>query len=631
MEKLEGKTRNIIQENINTLKKLFPDVVSEGNIDFDQLRLLLGEEVEKDRERFDFTWNGKTEAIKFAQQQSTKTLLPKKQESVNWDQTKNLYLEGDNVEVLRLLQTSYTNKVKTIYIDPPYNTGNDIIYKNNYYQDKKTFMEENDLLDETGTPYQTNFRTNGRFHSDWLSMMYARLRLARSLLTDDGCIVIAIDHNELAHLITICDEIFGEFNRLGIVTVVHKPEGRNQEKFFATSNEYALFYSKNKENFSFNSVILDEEKLKEFDREDEKGKYKLNPYIRLGGGDHNLRENKPNFYYPVYVSPDFAHITLTKQEGYHEVYPNTTRQERTWKTKPEALKQLIEAGEIVAERDRNDEVRIFEKYRVDKGQLIKTHWVDKKYNAINRGTKVVEDLMGMKAFDFPKSLDLIKDTLKLTTDKDSIVLDFFSGSSTTAHAVMDLNKEDNGNRRFIMVQIPEETDDKSVARKNGYNTICDIAKERIRRAGSQLQEESETNSNVDTGFRVFRLTDTNLKHWDEETKDVERDLLNMIDPIKEGRSTEDVVFEILLKYGIDLSMPIEEKELQGKTVYSVGNGYLVICLERNLTAAFVEELIQQYTDCERVVFYDEGFSSDTVRVNAQQVLKRFGIEDIRVI
>lgn len=518
MEKMNLQTKNLTDENIQRILELFPNVATEKEdengklktaIDFDKLKQELSEVVVDGEESYDFTWVGKKEAMIEANRPIRKTLRPDKDSSVNWDTTENIYIEGDNLDALKLLQESYMGKVKMIYIDPPYNTGNDILYKNDYTVTQDEY-DEKYTTDSNGRILFTNTETNARFHSDWLSMMESRLRCARNLLSDDGCAVLAIDDNELFNLGALCDEIFGCENRIGVVTVVHKPEGRNQAKYFATSNEFALFYAKNKSNFLLNSVVLDEEILKTFNREDEKGKYRLNNYIRLGGGDANLKINKPNFYYPIYISPDLKDITLEKKDGYIEKFPVTATQVRTWKTKSSTFKESLDAGEIIAEKDSNGVVQVYEKYRIEKGQLIKTHWIDKRYNAISNGTKILENLMGTKTFDFPKSLYLIIDTLKLTTNKDSIILDFFSGSATTAHATMQLNAEDGGNRKFIMIQIPQECDEASEAYKAGYKNICEIGEERIRRAGKKIQEENPDNK-IDIGFRVFKVDDTNMK------------------------------------------------------------------------------------------------------------------------
>lgn len=639
MEHMDGKSLNIIEENVKKIKNIFPEIYDGEKIDFQKLEYLLGKYKDEGKEKYEFVWPGKNKSIKLAQTQSSGTLRPVYKSSKKWNDTNNIYIEGDNLEVLKLLQKSYNNKIKMIYIDPPYNTGNDIIYKNNYYDSIDTYLRYTKQINTDGMVFSTNTQSNGRYHSDWLSMMYSRLRLARNLLTEDGAIVIAIDHNELANLIKISDEIFGETNRIGIVTVVHKPEGRNQEKYFATSNEFALFYCKNKDIFNFNSVILDDELLKNYDREDSKGRYKLNNYIRLGGGDDNLRKNKPNFYYPIYVSKDLKTISLQKKDMYYEIYPNTKTQERTWKTKSDTFLNRLESGEILAEKNKDGEVQIYEKYRVDKGQLIKTHWIDKKYNSINGGTKVLYDLMDGKTFDFPKSVYLLIDIIKLISDKDSIILDLFSGSSTTAHATMKLNAQDGGTRKFIMVQLPEKINEKSEAYKLGYTNICEIAKERIRRAGDKIKEENKDKEGIedlDIGFKVFKLDSSNIKRWDSSyEQDLEENLFSSVDNIKEGRTEEDILYEILLKYGVDLNAPVEEHDIAEKKVFDIGFGAIIACLDKNITLDVVEGIgkLKEKLNPEtcRVVFMDNGFSSDSVKTNAVQILKRFNIEDVKSI
>jgi adenine-specific DNA-methyltransferase len=340
----------------------------------------------------------------------------------------NLIIKGNNLLVLHSLKKRFAGKVKLIYIDPPYNTGGDT-----------------DVF-----TYNNSFK-----HSTWLTFIKNRLDIAKELLKNDGFIAIAIDHVELFYLGSLADEVFGRENRIGVVTVVHKPEGRNQEKFFGTSNEFMLVYAKNIEHANFRKVILSKELQQKFDKEDEKGKYKLNNFIRLGGGDDNLRKNKPHFFYSVYVSNDLKKIQFDKSKGFHEILPITNSgQERTWKTTKETFKKLLEDGEIVAEKDSNGKIQIFEKYRED--QVIKTHWIDSRYHAIHHGTNLLESILGEKQFSYPKSLYLVMDTLKLMTEKDDIILDFFSGSGTTGHATLELNKEDGGNRKFILVEQLDE-------------------------------------------------------------------------------------------------------------------------------------------------------------------------------
>jgi adenine-specific DNA-methyltransferase len=634
---LTGKTPDIGEENIKKLMTMFPEVVTEGKVDFEKLKQLLGEYVDDSNERYNFTWNGKGRALRLSQTPSLGTLRPCKEESKDWDSTQNLYIEGDNLEVLKLLQKSYYGKVKMIYIDPPYNTGNDIIYKNDFHDSLEYYKAYTGQIDKGGFQKTTNTETSGRYHTDWLNMMYPRLRLARNLLSNDGFIVIAIDHNELDNLIKICDEIYGSENKIGIVTVVHKAEGRNQEKFFGTSNEFALFYAKNKSFANFNSVVLDRDLLATYDRKDEKGIYKANNYLRSGGGDHNLRINKPNFWYPIYVSPDLSDITLNKKEGYYEVLPITkSGQERTWKTIKETFEKNLRDGNIFAEKDNSGCVQIYEKYR--EKQVIKTHWIDKRYHAIHYGTNVLGSLFGGAIFDFPKSIYLIIDILKLTTSSNDIILDFFSGSATTAHAVMQLNAEDGGNRKFIMVQLPEPTDEKSEAYKAGYMNICEIGKERIRRAGEKIKEENKDKENIenlDIGFKVFKLDTSNIRKWQPDYDNLEQSLLDYIDNFVEDRTELDVVYEIMLKYGLDLTYPVDEFTIAGKKVYSIGFGMLMICLDDEIITEVARGILAKVKELSpessRVVFKDNGFKTDSNKTNIKEILKSGGIEEFITI
>jgi adenine-specific DNA-methyltransferase len=633
---LTGKTPDIGEENIKKLMTIFPEVVTEGKVDFEKLKQVLGEYVDDSNERYNFTWNGKGRALRLSQTPSLGTLRPCKEESKNWDTTQNLYIEGDNLEVLKLLQKSYYGKIKMIYIDPPFNTGNDVIYKNNFHDSLEYYKAYTGQIDNNGIKKTTNTEASGRYHTEWLNMMYPRLRLARNLLTNDGFIVIAIDHNELDNLIKICDEIYGSENRIGIVTVVHKPEGRNQEKFFGTSNEFALFYAKNKSEANFNDVILDIEKANEFKYEDEKGKYKKKNFIRLADGKYATREAKPNFWYPIYVSQDLKDISLSEKPGYHEVYPIIDNGvERTWKTLPNTFMELYKSGQIMAEKE-NSKIIIYEKMR--EKEVIKTHWIRKEYHAYHFGTKILDQLLGNKTFDFPKSVYLIIDILKLTTSSNDIILDFFSGSATTAHAVMQLNAEDGGNRKFIMVQLPEPTDEKSEAYKAGYKNICEIGKERIRRAGARIKEDNKDKENIenlDIGFKVFKLDTSNIRKWQPDYDNLEQSLLDYIDNFVEGRTELDVVYEIMLKYGLDLTYPVDEFTIAGKKVYSIGYGMLMICLDDEITTEVAKGILTKIKELSpessRVVFKDNGFKSDSNKTNIKEILKSGGIEEFITI
>lgn len=408
---------------------------------------LLKKELKK-KKRYGLVWEDKPEDVAEMCKEKLPVLKEVKSKEIITDKNKpvNLLIEGDNYHALSVLSYTHAKKIDVIYIDPPYNTGS------------RDWKYNNDYVDS-----EDGFR-----HSKWINMMDKRLNLAKGLLTKNGIVIIAVDHNELFNLGLLCDQIFGEINRLGVVAVVHKSEGRNQEKFFGTSHEYMFFYAKNKKECNFQKVVLSELVAISFDKEDERGKFRLNNYIRVGGGDQNLKVNKAHFFYPVYVSLDFKNISLEKKDGYHKILPITsTGQERTWKTTKETFQDRLEDGEIVAGKDNSGNIQIFEKYRED--QVIKTHWIDTRYHAIHYGTKVLENILGGKKFDFPKSLYLIFDTLKLTADKNATVLDFFAGSGTTGHAILELNKKDGGNRKFILCT-------------NNENNICeDIAFSRIKK------------------------------------------------------------------------------------------------------------------------------------------------------
>ncbi|WP_040682585.1 site-specific DNA-methyltransferase [Methanobrevibacter boviskoreani] len=633
--KLDGKSEDVLSDNILKLREIFPEVFEESKIDFEKLELLLGENVDTGDERYNFTWPGKTDAIRESQKQSTGTLRPCVEESKDWDSTQNLYIEGDNLEVLKLLQKSYYGKVKCIYIDPPYNTGNDIIYKNDYKDNLKNYLEITGQTskikgdrESNGIKLSTNVESDGRFHSNWLNMMYPRLKLARNLLSNDGCVVLAIDHYELNNLIDICDEIFGEENKLGIITVVHKPEGRQHAKFFSASNEYMLVYSKNKNFVEFNKVVLSDNKLKEFKERDDMGRFKWKNFIR---GD-TTKNKKPKAFYPIYVSDDLTEITLNENDNYIKVLPIDNKgKERAWIVLPNRFNDKLSNNEIKAEIDKNTgKLNIF--YKIREQQVLTTHWVDKKYNATANGTNVLKKLMGEKVFDFPKSIYLVEDILRIISSKNSIILDLFSGSGTTAHSVMDMNNKYDYNQKFIMVQLPYPSNNESEAFKAGYRNICEIGKERIRRAGDMIVEESG-NSDLDIGFKVFKLDSSNLEKWDPDFDNLEQTLLSSQDNIKSDRCDLDLVYEVMLKYGLDLTLPVEKIDLSDNLVYSVGFGALLICLDDNITSDIAGDIIELQKDSEvtRVVFKDNGFASDSDKTNIKETLRTNGIEEFITI
>jgi adenine-specific DNA-methyltransferase len=616
--KMKFETPNLTAENVAKIAGLFPGVVTEGKVNFDLLRSMLGDEVYGD-EAYEFTWVGKRAAIAEAGRPIRKTLRPCVEESKEWDTTENLYIEGDNLDVLKLLQESYLGKVKMIYIDPPYNTGTAMIYMNDYSQSKELWQQNTGEYDFDGNRLFQNNDSNGRFHSDWCSMMYPRLLIARNMLRDDGFAVLAMDDSEIENLKKICDEVFGEKNKIGIVTVVHKPEGRNQEKFFGTSNEFFLVYAKNKSIANFNNVIIDDEKLKEYEFADEQGKYKKKDFIRRADGKYATRQAKPNFWYPIYVSDDYKEITTVYKEGYHKVLPIIDNGvERTWKTLPETFNEMYQNGQIMAE-NKDGKIVIYEKMR--ENQVIKTHWIKKQYHAYHFGTKILDDLLQAKTFDFPKSLFLIIDTLKITTSKTDIILDFFSGSATTAHAVMQLNAEDGGKRKFIMVQLPEVCAEGTEAAKAGYKNICDIGKERIRRAGDKIKAEAGlTAQNLDIGFRVLKLDDTNMNDVYYAAGDYTQDLiLQMESNIKPDRTDMDLLYGCLLDWGLPLSMPHTHEKIDGFTVHTYNDGDLIACFEEKISEKAIREIASRKPL--RAVFRDSSFSSSPEKINVFEIFK----------
>lgn len=644
MEKLDGKTFDIVSDNIKKLEELFPEIVTEGKVDIDKLALLFDknrnnyeneklreENVKKDgEERYEFTWKGKKEALRMAQKQTTGTLRPCREESVNFDETQNLYIEGDNLEVLRALQSSYRGKIKMIYIDPPYNTGKDFVYKDNFDDNIKNYKER---MNES---YKTNIDSSGRFHTNWLNMMYPRLKLSKNLLSEDGVIFISLDDNEISNLRKMCDEVFGEKNFVSILPTVMNMKGNNDQFGFSGTHEYTLVYMKNKNVVEdLNGIDLTEEDKKDYTLSDERGLYKQGATL-MRTGEAGGRDKRPKGYYPIYVSKDLKMMSVNKMNADdYEVYPKTKDgKEMSWRRSKENLSNTV--SEFII-KENNGNISFYKKQRLEedmaRGKKAKTLFYKPEYSSGN-GTSIIKDLLNGRLFDNPKPLALVKDFLRIGLNKDDIVLDFFSGSATTSHAVMQLNAEDGGNRKFIMVQLPEETDEKSEAYKNGYKNICEIGKERIRRAGKKILEENKDKEGIedlDIGFKVFKLDTTNIKEWDDTvqgTEEIKQMALTLDNPIKDGRSQEDVIYEILLKYGVDLTMPIEEIEIMGSKVYSVGVGYLMICLEEDINLDLIEAIGEQKPN--RVVLYDNGLDNES-KTNGERILKEFGVKDIRTI
>lgn len=608
IEKMNGESLDIVKENVLKLKEIFPEVFCEDKIDFKRLEEVLGEYTDDSDERYRFEWHGKSKAIKIAQTPSRGTLRPCREESKNWDSTENLYIEGDNLEVLKLLQKSYQGKIKMIYIDPPYNTGNDFVYPDDYSDNLENYLRITGQKDEDGNKTLTNSEGGGRYHTNWLNMMYPRLRLARNLLQNDGVIFISIDDKEIENLIKIGNEIFGENNFVATFTW-RRTDNQPNIGNMARVKEYIVCFCKTKEEFYFGKLPLTEKAINEYRYSDEKGKFRRK-------------------------------ILLDKTRGRHR-YDIVTKSGKIlngpWMIKEEEFKSLDNKGAIYWTQS-GEEQPYGKLYLTESKGQIPNDFLGIEYGTNQRASIEVEKLFNKRLFEFPKPVSLIKTFLNFGSNKNEFILDFFSGSSTTAHAVMQLNAEDKGNRKFIMVQLPEECTEKSEAFKAGYKNICEIGKERIRRAGDKIVEENKDKEGIedlDIGFKVFKLDTSNIKPWNPDYDNLEMTLEDSIDNFVPDRTEEDIVYEIMLKYGIDLTYPVETKEVDGKKIFSIGVGALLVCLDDEITLDAVNQIVKLKEELSpetcRVVFKDNGFKSDSVKTNAVEILKRNNIEDIMSI
>jgi len=645
---LTGKTPDIGEENIKKLMTMFPEVVTEGKIDFEKLKQLLGEYVDDSNERYNFTWNGKGRALRLSQTPSLGTLRPCKEESKDWDKTQNLYIEGENLEVLKLLQKSYYGKVKMIYIDPPYNTGGDFVYPDDYHDSLENYKKITGQVDGNGKPISTNKEASGRYHTNWLNMMYPRLRLARNLLTDDGVIFISIGDDEISNLQKICDEVFGTQNCIGIVTRLMKTGG-NKGRFFSPNIDYIIVYAKNITLAGDFKEELDPELVdKLYNKVETQGIRKGERYRPFGLYQSSL-DARPNQRYYIecpdgtFAIPPGKTMPAEVKDGC-KVIPESTdgcwrwSVERYFEEKSKGNLVFIESpsGVLITPDGSPSKWNVYTKIwltdRQDEGQT-PTNFISKYEN--RHSAKELKDLD--IPFDFAKPMELIKYLISIVNDNQDIyVLDFFSGSATTAHAVMQLNAEDGGNRKFIMVQLPEPTDEKSEAHKSGYKNICEIGKERIRRAGEKIKEEKGLEAqNLDIGFKVLKLDTSNIRKWQPDYDNLEQSLLDYIDNFVEGRTELDVVYEIMLKYGLDLTYPVDEFTIAGKKVYSIGYGMLMICLDNEITTEVAKGILAKVKELSpessRVVFKDNGFKSDSNKTNIKEILKSGGIEEFITI
>lgn len=628
---------DVVADNLETLRVLFPEAFTEGKIDFAVLRQLLGGTVDETDEKYGLNWHGKRRARQLALTPSTGTLRPCREESVHWDTTQNLIIEGDNLEVLKLLQKSYAGKVKLIYIDPPYNTGNDFVYPDDYRDNIRNYLELTAQVDDKNHKLSSNVDTSGRFHTDWMNMMYPRLKLARDLLRTDGLIFISIDDNEVANLRLICDELFGSENCVGEVIWKNKYGSGALTKGFANVHEYLLIYSRNP--ILNIAAPLNQNQRDSYRNKDSKfsvrGGFLTQPLATTS------KDDRPNLRYPI-------------QYRGIDIWP-----EKQWIWSKDRFDQVRrEDGIVINEREGKFSVRVKQYLRNEDGK----ERLGKPVSILNgpfnqEGTKEIQGLFGSRVFDFPKPSALVRYLFSFTIndnlENDGIFLDFFSGSGTSMQAVMDLNHIDGGNRRFIAVQLPEKCPPSSIAFKEGFSTISEVMKFRIRTAGKRLAEgrseqddrtahplieTGDANGSSDIGFRVFKLDTSNIRAWNPKPDNLEGALRSALNHVAPGRSEQDILYELLLKLGLDLCVPIETRTIAGKSVHAVGAGTLIACLDEAISSSEVEPLALGIADWHdmlepagesTLVFRDNAFGDDVAKTNLTAILEQRGLGNVR--
>ena len=653
-DKLKMHTPNKADENFAKLAELFPNAVTEikdehGDIvraiDKDVLmQEISATVVEGNEERYQFTWPDKKKSVLLANAPINKTLRPCKEESVNFDTTENLYIEGDNLEVLKLLQETYLEKIDVIYIDPPYNTGMSLIYHNDFFEDTLEYVrEKSNQYDEYGNRLFYNTESNGRFHTDWLNMIYPRLKIAKDLLKENGILVLTIDDYEVNTVTTVLNEIFGETNHLATVVIKNNPSGRSTVKGFSINHEYALFYSKSDLATLGRMKHTDAQKAR-YKEKDANGFFEWENF-RKNGTDSD-RKDRPKQYYPLVLNKDANKLRVPnvawndEKKAYdfldnladNEVvlYPNNPAGiEKVWKYGIERTKTIID--EILVKNTEKGYEIYRKKYINDEGSLPHTWWDKPEYSARDNGTRELTNIFGpSKVFDFPKAPEAVRDALITANLKDGgLVLDFFSGSATTAHAVMKLNAEDGCKRNFIMVQLPEPTDEKSEANKVGYTTICEVGKERIRRAAKKIAEENPE-AKFDGGFRVLKCDTSNMKDVYYNPSEFEPSFLDtMEDNIKEDRTPEDLLFQVMLDLGVLLSSKIEETTIVGKKVFNVADNFLIACFDKDVNDEVIKEIAQKKPYY--FVMRDSSMANDSVATNFEQIFATFSPDTVRKV
>ena len=653
----ETQSAEIVAGNVAALQALFPEAFCEGRIDFEVLKQVLGGVVDEREEKYGLNWHGKRRARQIALTPSTGTLLPCPQDSVDWDTTQNLMIEGDNLEVLKLLQKSYAGKVKMIYIDPPYNTGKEFIYPDKYQDNLDTYLQFTGQKDAGGLRVSSNTETDGRFHTNWMNMMYPRIYAARQMLSDDGILLISIDEKEIHNIRYICTEIFGIENFVAQFSVVTNYKGRNDKLNVAMAHEYIIAFRKSE--FETVGLPLTASQLAEFKLLDAEGrKYKLRDLRKRGGPDN--REDRPNMWFPLYYNETSKKLTLERiSESDIEITPlksdGVDGRWRWGRAKVEANLNILEAKYVPSSDKWNISYRIYleaanptpiegeEDLDEDEfddttspGSVPKSVWMGGEFSS-DAGKRALKAMIPGTSLEYPKSVELLKRCLYYGTSGSDIVMDFFLGSGTFAQAMFEIEQENPKGRRFIGIQLPEKIDEKAPAFKLGLSTIADIAKARIRRAGEKIRERNPE-TKADVGFRVYKLASSNIRAWEPVAADLANTLLAHAEHLVEGRTEADVLSELLLKLGLDLCVPIEQKQIAGKAVHSIGAGALIACLSDGITRDVAEELgtgiaawrkaLAPAVDT-RVVFKDSGFADNDAKLNMAAILTQAGITDMR--
>jgi adenine-specific DNA-methyltransferase len=655
----EAQSADITAENIAQLKALFPELLTESvngvAINVDVLKQLVGDATATDaEEKYGLNWHGKRRARQIALTPSTGTLRPCPNESVDWDTTQNLMIEGDNLEVLKLLQKSYAGKVKLIYIDPPYNTGKDFVYPDNFQDNIKNYLELTGQV-EGGKKISSNTDASGRFHTDWLNMMYPRMKLARNILREDGVIFVSCDDSEVHHLKELLCDVFGEENCIAIIANINNPKGRSDDRFIATSHEYILIFAKNVDVTHWGGFAPEEKVTKRYNKADQLGLIYREIDLRKTG-DSDRRTDRPDMFYYFYFSPSSNSLRVSKVQeklvgDEIKIFPQREDGvDGRWRWGFETATQNL--GSLIVRFMPNRQIwGVFEKDYLEGRSLIKptSSWTFKEVNS-ERGSEQFVDLgFPKESFPRPKPLGTIHRILDIgtqPTNKEDIILDFFAGSGTTGHSVMEQNAADGGSRRYILVQLPEPLDPESTEQKSAADfcdqlgkprTIAELTKERLRRAAKKIREDNPMFAG-DTGFRVFKLDTSNIRAWNPDRDNLEKTLLDHEEHILPGRTEADIVYELLLKLGLDLCVPIVSRTIAGKTVGAIGGGVLLTCLAERITTKEVESLAQGIvawrkelapagdTTC---VFRDSAFENDIAKSNLAAILEQHGIQNVR--